>query len=429
MRTQMEIKFTVDANDLNTALGVVSIVTPQTTPQGGGGYLFVVQGLLCSVYSKNSGYEARASFPIKDVVGEGAFMYPAEHAEAFAFTNGDIEITATEEAGEKFKVKYTHGTSGECERVSFDPRGMTSFEKDVEKAKASGAGKPFNIKILQTAVSMAKPFMIKATEQSGSDVNKTIRVFGDADPKLVEKGANGMLYASNTKEAFYFFSTEFLNKDLSLGAQHLPLIEAFLAKSEGATVQFYPTEKKTYIINSKGEVFGWPKHTAQYEKFSYLNQENSVSVRVSAKSMVYQLQYMRAELPKGGYKIRLHFEPSNDTFWFSSKDENSKAKSLPIDIRSVKIKPDQEMVANVNVHDMLHLFEGIKGEPVEFKILVFPASANRSKPVYMFRTVDVFGMSQDGSVVGVEVKEDTDEVVAPVGVETCKATRFATSIE
>lgn len=426
----MEIKFTVDANDLNTALGVVSIVTPQTTPQGGGGYLFVIQGLTCSVYSKNSGYEARASFPIKDVVGEGVFMYPAAHAEAFAFTNGDIEFTATED-GEKFKVKYTHGTSGECERVSFDPRNMTSFEKDVERAKASGVEKTFNIKILQTAVGMAKPFMIKANEATvGTDVNKTVRVFGDADPKLVEKGANGTLYASNTKEVFYFYSTEFLNKDLSLAAQHLPLIEAFLAKSEGNTVKIYPTENKTYIINSKGEVFGWPKHTAQYAKFAYhINQEDSVIVRVSAKSMVYQLQYMRAELAKDGYKIRLHFDPSNDTFWFSSMDENSKTKSLPIDIRSAKIKPNQEVVANVNVHDMIHLFEGIKGEPVECKILIFPASATRTKPTYMFRTIDVFGMSQDGSVVGVEMKEDTGEVVAPAGVETCKVTRFATSIE
>lgn len=422
----MEIKFKVDASAFNAALSVVKIVTPQALPQGGGGYLFVVQGDTCRVFSKNSSHDVRASFKVMDVEGEGAFMYPAEHVSAFEFIQGLITFTASSE-GDSYKVKYTHGGSGVSERVSFDPRSVTPFEKEFEAARAAHPNpKEFNIKILQAGFGMAKSFMAKPNDSTSDDANKTIKIFGDNEDAKLAK-ANGFLFASNSKEACYFHSTAFLGlvgQDMSVPAAHLPLIESFLAKSSG-TIKVYPSDKKTYLVNDRDEVFGWPKHEAEYKEFRYLAKTDEVFVHVSAKSMLYQLQYMRAELSKAKTKIRLHFNPEAKTFWFSSIDDGNTAKSLPIEARDAESKVTSELVANVNVDHMIHLFEGVKGDTAEFRIKIAPAAeGKRAKDYYFFRTIDEFLLSEDGTVAGGSGVENV-----PEGVHVCKVTRFAPGID
>jgi len=418
----MEIKFKVDSAELNAALGVVKIVSPQVTPAGGGGYLFVVQGDKCCIYSKNSGHEVRASFKITDVEGEGPFMYPADHVGAFEYVKGAIAMTATSE-GEAFKVKYTHGGSGVSEHVSFDPRQMHSFEKDVEAAKtAVGKPKRYSIKILLTTLGMAKSFMAKPTDSVSDEANKTIRIFGEADPELAKK-ANNYMFASNGTEACYVYSTAFLGQDLSAPAQHLPLIEAFLSKSSGE-VAVYPTAKNTYIINSNEDVFGWPHHDSMYKSFAYLAKSDEVVAHVDAKTMLYQLQYMRAELPKKKTKIRMHFDPSDTTFKFSSLGETNAVTSLPVGGEKAELKVDSEVIAPANVDHLIHLFEGTKSEKLEFRIKIIPADAKakRMKDMYMFRSIDEFLVNDEGTFMGMVP-------AIPEGFHVCKVTRFAPGID
>jgi len=418
----MEIKFKVDSAELNAALGVVKIVSPQVTPTGGGGYLFVVQGDKCCIYSKNSGHEVRASFKVTDVEGEGPFMYPADHVDAFAYVKGVISMTATSE-GEAFKVKYTHGGSGVSEHVSFDPRQMHSFEKDVVAAQAAvEKPKRYSIKILLTALGMAKSFMAKPNDPVSDEANKTIRIFGEADPELAKK-ANNYMFASNGTEACYFYSTAFFGQDLSAPAQHLPLIEAFLSKSLGA-VTVYPTAKNTYIINSNDDVFGWPHHDSMYKSFAYLAKSDEVVAHVDAKAMLYQLQYMRAELPKKKTKIRLHFDPSDTTFKFSSLGDTNAVTSLPVAGEKGELKVDSEVVAPANVDHLIHLFEGIKSEKLEFRIKIIPADAKAKRPkdLYMFRSIDEFLVNEEGTFMGMVA-------AIPEGFHVCKVTRFAPGID
>lgn len=420
----MEIKFKVAAEEFNAALGVVSIVKPQPTPQGGGGYLFVVQGTTCRVYSKNGGHEARASFEIQDVEGEGPFMYPADHVGALSYVQGLIAFTATSD-GDSFKVRYTHGGSGVSERVSFDPRTMHNFEKDVEIAKAA-TPREFDIKILQTALGMAGAFMAKVSDKVVDDANKTIKIFGASEDAKLAK-ANGYMFSSNGKEAFYFQSPAFQDRDLSAPGAHLPLIEAFLAKSLGV-VKVYPTAKNTYLINTKGDVFGWPQHEAEYKAFTYLAKNDEVFVRISAKSMLYQLQYMRAELAKERGKMRLNFKPSDKTFWFEATEEGNKFKSLPVEAQMSESKVTDDVVANVNVDHMIDLFENIKGDLVEFRVRILAADAKRPKPVFMFRTIDEFSLNGEGTMMGVTQGAD-GTVSVPDGFHLCKVTRFASGID
>jgi hypothetical protein len=251
---------------------------------------------------------------------------------------------------------------------------------------------------------------------------KTIKIFGNSeDPKLAK--ANGYMFASNGKEAFYFHSTAFLDRGFSAPAQHLPLIEAFLGKSSG-TVAIYSTDKKTYLINDRDEVFGWPHHDAEYTGFMYLAKNDEVCVQVSAKSLLYQLQYMKAEISKDRPKIRKHFNPSNKSFWFSSTNETNTTTSIPVEARESESKVTSEIVANVNVNHMIRLFEGVKGDTVELRVRIVAANATRPKEVYMFRSIDEFLLSEDGTIAGGSGIENV-----PDGVHQCKVTRYAASMD
>jgi len=418
----MEIKFTVDAEQLNKALKMSSIISPQMTAEQERGFLFVVSGDVCKIYSKNGGHEVRTSFPVTDVEGEGSFMYPADYIGEFAFVSEPITFTATSE-GETFKVKYTFGSSGETVRASFDPRSMNLFEKDIQNAM-SDEPKVYNIKTLQMAIGMAKNFAAKPNEAVSNEFYKTIQIFGDdGEPELAKK-ANGFLFSSNGTEAFYFYSEAFLGKGLVAPGQHLPLLESFMGQSSGS-IKAYKTAKCTYAVNEKEDVIGWPHHEDTWKKFGYYSKTDQVVVKVNCKRMHYQLQFMRAGLHKEKKKIRLHFDPSSEKFWFSSVDEGNTIKSLPVNIDQViESQVKEELAANVNVNHMLHLFENVKGEWVEFRIYILEAGEKRPKDLYMFRTIDEFLLSDDGTIAGGSGAENVAE-----GVHVCNVTRFTPGID
>jgi len=416
----INIKFTVDSDQLNKALKMVSIVSPQFISQQERGFLFVVNGDTCSVYSKNSAHEARSSFPISDVEGSGSFMYPSDYIGVFEFISGPIMFTATSE-GESFKVKYTFGTSGAVERVSFDPRTMISFESNIQEAM-SQAPKEFNIKILQLAFGMTKPFMAKASDNVNYEFYKTIQIFGDdGDPELAKK-ANGYVLTSNGTEACYFHSEAFLNKGLAAASQHLSLLESFMSQSSGA-IHIYKTARGTYAVNANKDVVGWPHYEHSYKKFSYYVKTDQVVVKVPSKDMYHQLKLMRAGVPKDKSRIRLNFDSSNGNFWFSSIDEGSAITSLPVPPKEV-VEAKMGLAINVNVNHMLHLFENLKGEWVEFRVMHLPPNAQRTKDSYMLRTIDEFVVSGEGAVIGGSGAENVLE-----GTYICKVTRFTPGID
>jgi hypothetical protein len=422
----MEITFTVDASALNRAIGVASIVTPQITPQTGGGYLFMVRRETCDLYSRDGKHEARSSFPISEVTGEGAFILPAEAVKGLGYISGQIHFKATEDNG-AFKVKYTFGGSGANDRVSFDPRSTHMFERDITAAQESVRPKEFTIKILQFGLSVAKSFLPKSGDSVDQDVFRTIRIFGNADPELAR--ANGHMLTSNTKEICYLQCAAFMDKDLSLPAQHLSLIESFLGRSSGV-VSMYQTETKVYMINALGDVLGWPRHTVEYKKFTYYAKNDEVVVKVSPELISLQLKYMRDEIGKDKTKIRMHFDPATNDIYFSSLEESNTLHTLAIPTEKVDVKIADSLAMNVNVNQILHIFEGIRGDKVEFRIKVLPADERRPKDRFMFRTIDGFLLSEEGVVVGGLLENPPNDVeYPPKGAYECRVTRFAPGID
>lgn len=421
----MSIKFTTESESLNKALRVVSIVSPSSTPQQRPGFLFTVgTDGLCWVYSRNGGHKARSSFPIQDVEGSGSFIYPADYVSGFGYASGPISFVCASENGEN-RVKCTWKSTVK-DRVTFDPNSIIPFESEVEDVLKTQEPKLFNVKILQLAMKMGKSFLAK--EKALQEVFKTMQIFGDDEDQELAKKANGYLISSNGKEAFYFHSDAFLGKSLAVTAKDLSLLEAFMNQSSGS-LRVFKARDGVLVVNDSNDIVGWPYNTDTWKKFSYYAKNEPIVIRVYCPDVRYQLEFMQAELKSdGSKKINLHFDPTSKFLWFSVNSEGNKIKSSPLTVEVVgEIGPDvsREIVSSVNVEHMLHIFEDVKGAWVEFRIMVLAANPpQRPKDLYMFRTIDSFYLSDDGTIAGVAGNPDATEKV-----HECKVTRYTSGME
>lgn len=414
----MTITFTVDASEFSRAMQVVSIVPPQLQDSASG-YFFMVRQNTCDVYSRdNNKHEARASFKIYDVEGEGPFMFPAEYVAAIGQQDGPFTFKATE-SGDSFRVRYTFGEGkGSSDRVSFDPRIMSHFEQDIQTAKETVTPREFPINLLQFAFGATKGFLPKANLQVDHEFYRTIKMFGPSEDPALAK-ADGFMMASNSKEVCYFQCSGFIGKELSVPQQHLGMLESFLSRSTG-TVKFYTLKNKTYAMNESGDVLGWPKHEAEYKKFTYYSPDaDDVVVSLDPSAILKQLRFMRSDLSKDKFKIRCHYSPSDAVIHFSSENDMVVNRSLPVTANPVTVSVTSDVTLNVNVDHMIHMFEGLKGAEAVLRIKIIPANESRPKDRFMLRTIDPFYLTDEGDVVAVP----TDN-----GVE-CRITRFAPSID
>jgi hypothetical protein len=411
----MQIKFKVSATLLNDALDTVSVVAPRAiTPQGNTGYLFVVSGETCRVYSQDALRVARASFPISEVEGEGPFIYPSQHIGAFKFADGDISFTAVSD-GDSHHVSYDIGGGAGTHRTTLDPKLLATCDRDIEAATNE---RQFPVALLRESMSMSRPFMAEAKDTRVEEHYKTFQIFDGSTEALAK--ADGNLYASNGLQAFFFHCDAFKGKGLSVHGQHLPLLASFLARCEG-DVTFKDSANKTFAIDSKGHVLGWTHHKKMYERFSYYGLKlDKIVLAVPKARALNSLRYTKSEMDSKRDKIRIHFDAENSTLRFAVIEGDSKSTSPSVDVRAVS-SDNKDVTTNVNIEHLIELFEGSKAEEVELRVAVIPAGDNRPKDSVMFRTIDEFWLNGEGKVVG---GSSIPEGKEPEGAYRCKVTRF-----
>jgi hypothetical protein len=412
----MEIKFKLQAAALNSALEIVSTVPPKPfTPQGATGYLFVVRGERCFVYSQDSLHVSRADFAIHDVEGEGAFIYPSQHIDSFKFAEGEIAFTVTSE-GDTHTVKYDLGAGAGGERTTFDPRLLAPCDKELTEATNE---RSFPISVLRTSMAMSRNFLAKLNDTRVEEHYKTFQIF-DGSQDAFQK-ADGYLFASNSVQAFYFYCDAFKQKGLSIHGQHMPLLTAFLAKCEGM-VTIKTGANKTFAEDSKGRILGWAHHERSYAKFSYYALKMDKTILTVPKTRTLNaLRYTKTELDKTRDKIRVTFDYKGKTLRFFVQESNGKATSLPVDVKVSKESEERDITTSVNIDHLIELFDGSKAEEVELRIATIPVGDNNPKEKVMFRTIDEFWLDSEGKVVAGSGVEEGKE---PEGAFRCKVTRF-----
>lgn len=419
------IKFKVQASDLMTAVDMVSIVPPRPiTPQGNTGYLLVVKkdekgGDVCYIYSQDALRVARASFPISDVEGEGPFIYPAQHIDAFKFVEGQGTFTVQNE-GDAFTVAYDFGKGTGGKRNTFDPRLLGTCDKELEAAINV---REFPISLLKEGMSLSAPFTAKEKDTHVEEHFKTFQVFDASNPDFTK--GDGYLYASTGVQAFFLHSDELKGKPLSLHGQHFGVFAQFLQKCDG-NIKVLTGANKTFATDSLGRVLGWAHHKKTFTSFSYpkLSLDKTVLIVEKAK-MLNSLSFTASELSPTRNKIRVEFDHTASELRFRVTEADSQSTSPPVNVEIPKtvdgtpISEGRDIQTNVNIEHLVELIKNSKSEKVELRLMVHAGENGKEK--VMLRTIDEFWLDAKGHVVGGSGVEAGKE---PKDAYRCKITRL-----
>lgn len=414
----MQIRFKTQASELNAALAIVGTVTPRPiTPQGGSGYLFVVRGERCFLYSRDSLRVARAEFAIEPLEGEGAFIYPAENIGLLDRAgDGSITFTATvDPEKDTYRVAFQADSGAKDSRTTYDPRLMTPCDKDVE---AAADEKVFSVGLLKEALRQARPFLVSESDKefkNAADHLKTVQIFDQSKPEWAK--GDGTLFAATGVTCFWFQSEAFLGKGVAIHGQHLSFVASFLGRCEGQ-VKIRKGPNMTFAIDEKGHVLGWTHHEKVHEKFSYYSlTTDSYFFDVPVSAMLSALRYMQSGLGKMN-KIRISFEAANPQLSFWASGGNSETSSFPVPVIQHEGSKAEDLQFFCNINHLLHLLEDAKGDRVMMRIAVMPKNDKRPKDTVMIRTIDQFLMDGDGKIV------PGSEEAKPEGTFACRVTRF-----
>lgn len=420
----MEIKFKTSGAKLNAALNVVSIVPPQVVDtKGGTGFLFVIRGQKCSLYSRDGGggvggkYVAKAEFDIFDVEGEGAFIYPSSQVDAFQYlVDATLSFTATEAPDGTFLVKYESSNGASAEKTAFSPSMMKTCDSAFEEATDK---RTYPVSILRQGIGQTQKHVDDANAE---DNFKTLQLFDDSNEEWAK--GKGTIYASNSVESCYFYSDAFDGKGFAIHAAHIKSLQSFLGKASGQ-VEFRTGSNMTFASDSNGNTFGWIHHTKNHSKYStYSKKKDQYVIDVVKNVMLNALQYTKGEMGASKRdKIKLHWK--DNSLFFEVAESASKAKSFPVPSARVKASAEDFSIA-VNINHLIRLFEGVVGNEVELRLCYVPGDPDKNiKPYVLFRTIDAFLLDADGKVV----PGDPDAETKPDGTYRCKVTRFCPSMQ
>jgi hypothetical protein len=434
----MGIRFKVKASDLNEAIDIAAIVPPRPFDKNNtSGYLFVIRGDRGYVYSNDHLHTTRADFPLLEVEGEGAFIYPGVNIKAFTFFKNmiDFEVKNGEEEGSEFSITYDGGNgAGKAPRPLFNPKFMQACDKELDAATDE---RTFSAGLLREALNLSKSFHGGGNQKGDDDHFKVVQVFDKnkevddtANPgkklKPFEHG-DGFLFASDKVRTLHFQSDGLMGKHLTVHATHMPLLQAFLAKSSGK-VRILTGTNKTFAVDERGRVFGWAHTVKSHSKFSFSSGtkgvDAAITLKISKFDMLNALKYMKEELETGRDKIRVLFNADNKTIQF----QIAEGKGLGLSSMYVEAPVDETQTTNlkdfgisVNITYLMGLFEEAKGNVVSMRVSVMDPDPNkgRTKQNGLLRTFDDFILDADGKVV--------EGGKLPEGASTCKVTRYAPS--
>ncbi len=414
------MKFQTQASDLKRALDVATLVPPVVaSSQGAIGYLFVVKDGKCSIHSRDEQRRVRVDLEVSDVEGEGAFVYPPDKVDALQFLDDGIEFEAGQ-TGDRYWVKYVSDSGAKAERSTCDPDLLQPLDEDLDRA-AEGYTLP--AALLREGLTMTKGYIAKVGDTRTEDQYKTVQLFDAAAKKEWSKG-DGCLYACDHIRMIYFMCEAFKGKGLSIHGQHLPTLMSFLSKCEG-DVRIRAGEGVTFMINSKGSVFGWSQHSKQHGKYAYYPLKmDSFVLKILKAPLMRTLKLIRAELDPKKDKIRIEYSHTDKALRYKLSETSGQVESNPVTVDPLVDEEKgtgqagltTDFAGNINVDQMIDLVEAIKETHVELRASILERDG---RDYILFRTIERFPMNAAGKVL-VDKKADEE-------VFLCEVTRFMPS--
>lgn len=417
----MKVRFQVSA--LNAALSRASIVTPRPiTPEGGGGFLFVVEDNACAIYSREQHHQIRVNLPIEEADGNGAFVFPSEKVAALKYLEEWVEIeSGHDKEGDRYWVKYEAGSKDAQEVSTVDPRTMQGFTESYNQAKE---GAEFSAVLLKDAITTTKTYMAKAGTTSAEENFQTIQVFDESKEEW--KKGDGYMLAADGIRLCYFYCEKLKGKGLTLHARDIPFILPFLSKCKG-DVRLRHGKSMTYLVDKEGDVLGLAHNIHTHGKFSYYPLKNDQFIlQVDKEPFVKALRYVRAALDSKRDKVRIQYTHTDNTLQVLATEGVAKTTGRPVVVVPVEEESGagakgstESFATNVNLNHLIELVDPMRSHQVKLRVAVVSPGNGRKEQV-LFRTLEAFHLDDDGEVV-IADKEAQGKAVE------CQVTRFMPS--
>lgn len=398
------MKFKVQTSDWTSALSLASSVNPSAVDsQGTAGYLCVVRGEKCFLYSEDGKQRLRVSIPVFDVDGEGAFVYPTGSQGDLRYVDGWVEFETGEDGG-AYVVwcrRDTGGAKGGVHKiVTFAPNILKALDADLSSAEKTSS---FPVVVLKEALGMTRPYL-ETKEQDAKPEFQNLQLFGS---DTGEEG-NGFLLGFSMNKTSYFYSPDLEGKSLTVYLPRISLLQAFLAKSSGY-VHVYRSENSTYFMNSDEQVLGWSNQAFTMSKFGYygFNLDRHV-LRIPKAILEKELKYIRSTLPPDKNKAFWFYDHKAGTITISASNTfGSEVDSVPI--AATPLVPDEDercwgpgdlgstvdVQCNVNLELLIPLVEATKHP----RDIILGIAIVKGGKQHIFRVVEEYSIDQNGKYV------------------------------
>lgn len=442
----LDISFTADADAIVRALETVQIVEPPgLDEEGRSGFLFVVgkkvdrkqdeEGNVvvgpddgkdfCWVYSRDAIRAARSEFPIREVQGEGAFVYPSAYIKSFRNVSGtELNFTIHSETdGPTYNgiARWSFGAGAGTERPLIDPRLAHSLDKKLGEAKNY---QKFWTALLKEAIKKGTYALADSKDRNAKDEYKIFTIY---DPSIDKSGkGDGTLWVTDAYRRLYFQCDEFKGHALQIHSENVSKLEAFLERCGHEILVATGTEMTYAMTLDKSQVFGWSRYTKPPLDYKGLPRSwDKVILMVKDRDKILrQLTFIRDEMEKGRDKIELEYDAEKKHLRFHIR-AGGKSTSLPIDIEIPRGEDGNELPTfsykyDVSVIQLIELFKDVRSTVVEFRM--FPMEGHGgadAKDGAGFRTIDEYWIDKDGGIIG-----GSGMATPPEGGFLCRVTRF-----
>ena len=419
------LKLTVKASKLIEALDFVSMVKPRSFTNQANSAAYLVR---CArepigqptgyVYSRGQSQVARAGFELLGLVGEGLFTLPYKHVDIIiripSYEDVTVESrTENRPEGEGFSVSIRSTSGTRYAHSTFDPRLIAPCDKDFASAMKNGASE-HNVGILREAVARARAFLPDPKALDVANHFKTLQIFDSSNPACAQ--GDGTLFCADATRAFYFDCDEFKHRGLAVHVSHVPLLQEFLSRCQGATI--CRGANMSFVVNAdknheKDQIVGWNHQATPHVRYFYYAMSRDKYVIIAPKRDVLgALDQAEILLERTQDRVKLVYTHRNEqtgghTIHFGARESAGFAESFPVATLDKKdhtggvaersLEADFECL--VSLAAFRSLIQDIVGPYVELRISPVKKEDFPPRGGAMVRTIEEIRFDATGRVI------------------------------
>lgn len=380
------------ASDLLSALEIAASVRPRAITVNGDTGFVVAADVAAGgrVYSVGESSTVACPFVVREASdGVALVLPPAVRNSLRSHGDGLIKVSCLVD---RSTCSITIAGPGGSSSFKTPSPASLRYRRDDPPVADDAFGKPIPAGILRAALVGAHPFVSK--DGKAEPETRTIQIFDSANPSY-SKG-DGTLYASDGISAYYFYSSAFVGRAMTLHADDLDV--AIKLTGYAGTIRA-AAGNEPRLLSDVGTRL-WGSRCKPREQYNYYPRKvegyRYTLARAALVSMIQEaVTPMRSDRPC----VRLLFEHRRRTLRIEVAAKGRTIKSHAIPILRHAVLEDRDIDVAVVPHMMFRLLETAQAPEVELRLMLIPPPEGRPREGFTLRTIEHFWADAEGRVV------------------------------